>query len=511
MSPEMRRAWGWGLLLIVGFFLAACTRTWEGAPTYAPRTGPGAGYALAPTPTHAAWLPPTRGPGTPAVTPTPDAPHPLPTLRAQSETYIVQPGDTLGILARRYHVSVQALMAANHLSDPNLLSVGQTLIIPPPEPVGEAPAFKMLPDSELVNGPVNTLFDLPAWLPQHSAFLGTYTEEINGETWDAARIVDTVAANYSVNPRLLLALVEYIAGWISQDEPAPATLTYPLGWRDGVHQGLWGQLNWAANELNRGYYLWQVNALPVFALADGNLVRPNPTVNAGTAAVQRLLGLLLGYEAWQKAVGPEGFFATYAALFGNPFDLAVEPLVPPDLKQPPMQLPFEPGVPWYFTGGPHGAWGDGSAWAALDFAPTDIPPGCAVSPSWVTAVAAGLVVRSDAGVVVLDLDGDGYEQTGWAVLYLHIAAQDRVPQGTYLHPGERIGHPSCEGGIATGTHVHIARKYNGEWIAADGPLPFVLDGWVSQGDGTPYGGWLIQGNRRLEACECRQPENTIQR
>ncbi len=492
--------------------LTACTRPWKAAPTYAPPAhGVAVGSLANPTPTPQAWLPPTRGPGTPAVSPTPDAPRPLPTLRARSETYLVQPGDTLGMLARRYHVSVRALMDANALSDPNLLSVGQTLVIPPPDPVGQAPAFKILPDSGLVDGPAETLFSTAAWIRQQSAFLAHYTEEVNGEVWDAARVVDTVARNYSVSPRVLLALLEYLGGWISQAQPDPATLRYPLGWRDGVHQGLWGQLNWAANELNRGYYLWQVNAVPVLVLADGNLVRPNPTVNAGTAAVQRLLGLLLGYRDWQQAVGPEGFFATYAALFGWPFDWAVEPLVPPDLVQPSMQLPFEPGVPWYFTGGPHGAWGDGSAWAALDFAPSDLPPGCGVSAAWVTAVADGLVVRSESGVVVLDLDGDGYEQTGWAVLYLHIATQDRVSQGTYLHAGERIGHPSCEGGLATGTHVHVARKFNGQWIAADGPLPFVLDGWVSQGDGTPYGGWLVRGTRRLEACECRSPKNTLSR
>jgi hypothetical protein len=32
--------------------------------------------------------------------------------------------------------------------------------------------------------------------------------------------------------------------------------------------------------------------------------------------------------------------------------------------------------------------------------------------------------------------------------------------------GDRIGHPSCEGGAANATHVHIARRYNGEWIPA---------------------------------------------
>ncbi len=501
------------LLAAAALTFASCQRTVQGLPPYQPagQAPPPAPPQTTASPRWPTWSAPTRGPGTPALSPTPDAPHPVPTLRPQSETYVVQPGDTLALLARRYQVSLQALMAANNLSDPNRIQVGQVLRIPPPEPVGQAPNFKILPDSELVDGPMDALFVPADWLEARNAFLSIYTEEVYGRTLTGAEIVDTVARNYAVSPRLLLALLDFFSGWTSPEAPAPGWLTYPLGWRDGVHQGLWGQLSWAANELNRGYYLWQVNALPVFVLADGSLVRPNPTVNAATASVQRLLGLLLDYRAWRQAVGPQGFAATYADLFGNPFDRAIEPLMPPDLKQPPMQLPFEAGTPWYFTGGPHSAWGDGSAWAALDFAPTDTAPGCTPSQAWVTAVAAGVVTRSSDGVVVLDLDGDGYEQTGWAVLYLHIAAQDRVAPGQRLAAGDRIGHPSCEGGVATGTHVHLARKFNGQWIAADGPQPFVLDGWVSHGTGVAYEGWLEKEGQRVEACACRQAENTLTR
>jgi len=103
--------------------------------------------------------------------------------------------------------------------------------------------------------------------------------------------------------------------------------------------------------------------------------------------------------------------------------------------------------------------------------------------------------------VIQDLDNDGYEQTGWNILYMHIETRDRVQPDTYVYAGERIGHPSCEGGFSNGTHVHLARKYNGEWISADGSIPFNLDGWVSSGNGYEYDGYLTRGSTVLEALE----------
>ena len=127
------------------------------------------------------------------------------------------------------------------------------------------------------------------------------------------------------------------------------------------------------------------------------------------------------------------------------------------------------------------------------------------------AVADGLIVRSGDGAVIQDLDGDGYEQTGWVVLYMHVESRGRVRAGTFLRAGERVGHPSCEGGVSSGTHLHIARRYNGEWIPADQTLPFVLDGWVSRGTGLEYDGFLERSGHSIEAWEGRSANNRIQR
>lgn len=44
--------------------------------------------------------------------------------------YTVQPGESLSLLAERFGVSVDELLAANGLTDPNSLQAGQTLLIP---------------------------------------------------------------------------------------------------------------------------------------------------------------------------------------------------------------------------------------------------------------------------------------------------------------------------------------------------------------------------------------------
>lgn len=83
-------------------------------------------------------------PGAPPPQPPPtQPPQPPPT----SGTYVVQPGDTLTKIAQRFGTTVQALVQANNIANPNLIYVGQVLVIPggggttpPPEPPPATPA-----------------------------------------------------------------------------------------------------------------------------------------------------------------------------------------------------------------------------------------------------------------------------------------------------------------------------------------------------------------------------------
>ncbi len=58
------------------------------------------------------------------------APPAAPPAQDAAGSYTVQPGDTLGVIAQRFGVSLESLIAINGIADPNLLRVGQLLVIP---------------------------------------------------------------------------------------------------------------------------------------------------------------------------------------------------------------------------------------------------------------------------------------------------------------------------------------------------------------------------------------------
>ena len=87
-------------------------------------------------------------------------------------------------------------------------------------------------------------------------------------------------------------------------------------------------------------------------------------------------------------------------------------------------------------------------------------------------------------------------------MYMHMATAGRVAAGTPVNIGDRIGHPSCEGGDAEASHVHFGRLYNGEWIGAE-MLPMVLSGWTVNATDQAYEGTLTRGAESRTACNCR--------
>jgi LasA protease len=418
-------------------------------------------------------------------------------ITPEKKAYTIQAGDTLRAVAIRFGVlpaDIQSVSESASLPETGLLEPNNMLMIPAvlTDTTSSQPLF---PDSAVVYSPSSVLFDVNAFAKGKGGYLSTAAAG-PGDGRTGSEALRQLALNNSFSPKILLALIEYSSGWVTHAKPDAHTLEYPLADPKGG-KGLHDQLIWGTNLLSIGYYGWRDATLLTLSFESGETVRLAPDLNAGSVAVMYYFSRVAPSRAeWERDL--QSFMATYQSLIGDPYDNAQDPLYYPALRQPDLALPFIAGQKWAFTGGPHGAWELDGARAAIDFAPPSMQSGCAVSELWATAMAPGLVIRSGEGVVILDLDGDGYEQTGWNILYLHISSTNRVAVGAHVSTGDPIGHPSCEGGVATGAHIHIARKYNGEWMPAGGAVPFDLSGWIATAGEKPYAGTLTRGGQVAE-------------
>ncbi len=486
------------LFLAAACALGACSA--QPTPTLIP------GATRVPTP-RAAFQLPFSSPATATPTSEPeDTPAPSPTPGPVFTEYIVRYGDTLGGISAKFNLTLEELMRVNGLTNPHTLQIGQVLRIPTFIEL-EGPAEKLLPDSELVYGPAYKNFSIKEFLKKYpDSYLASYVETVDREQRTGAEILQLVAERFSVGPRALLALLELQSHWVTSSALNGNQIAFPFGLIDGGRQNLYRQAAWAANQLNAGYYGKISGRLGVLDFTDRQRARLAWNVNPGTAAIQNVLSKTASWDEWHALVARDGFLATYEKLFGDPAQYEVKRLLPKDLQQPKLRLPLEDGKVWYFTGGPHAGWVDGSPWAAVDFAPADQAGSCWFSQYWNVAAAPGVITASENGRVVEDLDGDGFQGTGWALLYMHNATEERIQVGTQVKTNDHIGHPSCEGGAAETSHLHFARLYNGQWIAAsDEKIPLVLSGWTFSGDSQEYNGAMTRGdvtrtaeNQRLE-------------
>jgi LysM repeat protein len=129
-SSQVRRGsspWLVGALVLLVLVLA--TGIGLGAamlvPSIADTDPPG---STIPPPAHTSTPPPPPA-ATPATTPTPSrSPSSSPTPRI----HVVARGENLTQIATRYGVTVEAIVRANGIADPNLIEPGQRLIIPNP-------------------------------------------------------------------------------------------------------------------------------------------------------------------------------------------------------------------------------------------------------------------------------------------------------------------------------------------------------------------------------------------
>lgn len=181
-------------------------------------------------------------------------------------TYTVQPGDYISLIARRFGVTVAALLSANNLSNPNLIYAGQVLKIPG----GSGPAPTPVPTTAP-----------PAGTPVPPATGGKYTVQ-RGDTLSAiarrfsVTVSAILSANNLSNPNLIFVgqvLTIPGAGTGPAPTPVPTTAPPPAGpsWELG------GQVNdfSAADKMKYAGMFWvkrQVKWTPGATASDSLIV-----------------------------------------------------------------------------------------------------------------------------------------------------------------------------------------------------------------------------------------------
>lgn len=377
-----------------------------------------------------------------------------------------------------------------------LLALGGLLVAAPGHgaAAGLAPAVA-ISDEQFSSGPLRGELAVQRLLEERGSFLAAATlEPVEGIPMPAAAAITFLGEAYSVSPALLLALGEVQLSALSSDRPTRA----PAATAD------WFRL--AAMSLSRWFYdaYYGINnapnrplpvsvALPVAGNAATYALRNYYFVQLYGGGAEPLAALL----AWEAQLA-----AAYEADFG-PMLAGKSSLRPPAGAQlgelPPLRLPWPGGETWYLTGGPHNF--DGSKRLPLsgaDFQPPGVT-GCTppvAHQHWVLSSAAGRAIDYQRNWVKLDHDGDGDATTGWQTVYGHLAY--RVVDGAWVPAGGRVGSPSCQGGYASGVHVHFGVKYENVWQPLE---TIVLSGWRFQRGEEAYEGLMLRdGQPERQSC-----------
>jgi LasA protease len=409
--------------------------------------------------------------------------------------YRTQAGDSLSAVAARFNAFSREIQAVDgsSLRERGFLPPGRELTIPKKFSI-TTESTHWFPDSEIVFSRTSEKFNAEDFIRSKGGYLSAYTDQ-DGRPGDA--IIMKLARENSINPRILLALLEYTSGWVTNPTPAAATLDYPMRFRDVYSRGLDRQMMLAINYPERGYCGWRSANILCPSFTDGQTIRLAPDLNAGTVAVTYYFSKITGDPAaWKRERGK--FFALYAGFFGDPRESALDPLFPQELDQPDFILPFSIGQSWCFSNGPHGAWDAKGPAAAIDFAPPQFEYS-GPQTRLLLASATGCVVRADPDTVMIDLDCDGDEHAGWDIFSYHVSEEGKARLGSKVHRGQKIGYASSEGGLNTGIHVHMAHKFNGEWMLADGPLPFSVSRWTLTAGGAGGEWFFLRDGAKIAA------------
>jgi len=155
--------------------------------------------------------------------------------------YYAQSGDSLDVLALRFGVAVDEITSPDPLSEGGFIPEGQLLLIPS-RLVETSDSLRLFPDSEVINSPSAIDFDVASYIQTAGGKLANYHQFVYSFGYmTGTDIINLVSRDYSIHPRLLLALLEYQSGWVLGTSSTNDHENFPMGFIIDGESGLYNQ------------------------------------------------------------------------------------------------------------------------------------------------------------------------------------------------------------------------------------------------------------------------------
>jgi len=360
----------------------------------------------------------------------------------------------------------RTVVVAPQPATPQPVAPTATNVLPSPTPGPTQAAF--FDDQRLNYEPDFYAPQIQAFLERHPGVLQRIVVPVGNRRHTFAEALSGQATYYSVNPKIILALIELQSGLISDTQPAADQFAWAAGFRgeNGRRRGLQAQVRWAVKEIlyARRDYPRRV----ALTFADGATAPPPDTMTLAEYALARVLAPTT--TPGRLAALMERFRTTYTRLFDDP---RVAPVGWPMPAAPFLTRPIGKVVPvtsFFDHGGPFltrdGAAGVATYWGRRETDPIFAYNGhdgwdyAAAPPDRALAAADGLVAFAGnaddgcaTGAVVID-HGNGYRTLYWHLDRVDVAIGERVARGQAIGV---IGNSGC----STGPHLHFGVQYLG--------------------------------------------------
>lgn len=357
------------------------------------------------------------------------------------------------------------------------------------QPAQTAPIFD---DVRFTSEPNLTVPAVQALLDAQPGQLKSALLAVGDRNQTVAEVVVGQAYLYSLNPKLILALLEFQQGLLANTAPSPEQFDWALKFRgeEEKWRGLHGQIRWGARELRRA--MRDFPAATELQYSDENVRGPIPAgMNAGSYAVLRVLAATMNPADLDRIIADGSFVATYSRLFEDPRQ-TLGPLPPPAApflsrpmaKQTYVTSFFDHEYPFLTQNGSLVSWW-GRRETTVSYDGHDGWDYGLRPPDPILAAASGTVVwagNSDDGCgvpargVVLD-HGNGYR-----TLYWHLS-EIGVELGQTVETGEQLGIVGATG-CANGSHLHFQTQYLGRNTDPYGWCASEVDPWSQHSAGT---------------------------